>query len=103
MAATFPTSYTCGFLANRFRFFAWVAVWLGCGLGTQTDAAEPPVEFNRDIRPILSDRCYTCHGPDEKKRDSELRLDSPEAAMADLAGHRAIVPGDLAASTLWRS
>src|SRR4051812_30954431 len=45
------------------------------------------VDFNRDIRPILSDRCYTCHGPDQSKRMSKLRLDSEPGARA------AIVPG----------
>jgi hypothetical protein len=77
-----------------FVLFLW-------GSSSLVNAAEPPVDFNRDIRPILSDRCYTCHGPDENQRDSELRLDSARAALADLGGHRAIVPGDLTASTLW--
>src|SRR5215831_945297 len=60
------------------------------------------VEFNRDIRPILSDRCYACHGPDEGKRASKLRLDTETGAKADLGNHFAIVPGDPAASELIR-
>ncbi|MDQ6705978.1 MAG: hypothetical protein M3Z85_08430, partial [Acidobacteriota bacterium] len=44
------------------------------------------VEFNRDIRTILSDRCYACHGPDQAKRTSKLRLDSEASAKADLGG-----------------
>ncbi len=64
-------------------------------------AAEPPkIDFDRQIRPLLSDTCFICHGPDEKKRDSDLRLDLKDSAFADLGGHKAIVPGDVAASEL---
>jgi Protein of unknown function (DUF1553)/Protein of unknown function (DUF1549)/Concanavalin A-like lectin/glucanases superfamily/Planctomycete cytochrome C len=60
------------------------------------------VEFNRDIRPILSDKCYTCHGPDKANRKSKLRFDNEAGAMADLGGHFAIVPGDPAKSEMIR-
>src|ERR1051326_8557654 len=63
-------------------------------------AAAQSVQFNRDIRPILSDRCYTCHGPDEGKRKSKLRLDTEAGAKADLGRHFAIVPGNTANSEL---
>src|SRR5258708_4744505 len=65
-------------------------------------APDLPVEFNRDIRPILSDRCYACHGPDQAKRQSKLRLDMEAIAKSDLGGHFAIAPGDPAASELIR-
>jgi hypothetical protein len=65
-------------------------------------APDAAVQFNRDIRPILSERCYKCHGPDEGKRQSKLRLDVEAIAKSDLGGHFAIVPGNPAASELLR-
>jgi len=65
-------------------------------------AAEGPLSFNRDIRPILSGKCFACHGFDAKKREADLRLDTPEGAIADHDGQRAIVPGDLTKSQLWQ-
>ncbi|MBI4904848.1 MAG: DUF1553 domain-containing protein [Acidobacteria bacterium] len=55
----------------------------------------PGVEFNRDIRPVLSERCFTCHGPDNNNRKAGLRLDQEAAAKAELRpGHRPITSGD---------
>ncbi len=62
---------------------------------------ETKIDFNRDIRPILSDHCYACHGPDENKRKAGLRLDRQEDAFKTLkSGHCAIVPGNLEKSSL---
>ena len=60
-----------------------------------------PIKFNRDVRPILSETCFHCHGPDEHGRRADLRLDSFEGAVADLDGSQAIVPGDLKKSEAW--
>src|SRR5262249_841456 len=60
------------------------------------------VEFNRDIRPILSDTCYHCHGPDKAKRKAGFRLDLEASAKAKIEDHFAIVPGDPAKSELIR-
>jgi hypothetical protein len=62
-------------------------------------AADGKLQFNRDIRPILSDKCFACHGPDAKTKGIALRLDSEEAAKRDLGrGRRGVVGGDAAAS-----
>ncbi len=65
-------------------------------------AAVPEVvKFNRDVRPILSSKCFHCHGPSEKSRKAKLRLDVEESAFADRNGVKAVVAGNLQDSELW--
>ncbi len=61
------------------------------------------LEFNRDIRPILSDKCFKCHGPDAKNQKSDFRVDSFANATKDLGDYAGVVPGDLKKSEIhWR-
>jgi hypothetical protein len=72
--------------------------------GTVAGEASPPpdIRYGRDIRPLLSDRCFNCHGQDPETRAAGLRLDDRDEAIAERGGVRAIVPGDAEASELWK-
>jgi len=82
-----------------------ILVALSLLVGATARAAEPAasrkIDFNYEIRPILSDKCFNCHGPDIRKRKAGLRLDTKDGAFARLKseGH-AIVPGNLEESEL---
>jgi mono/diheme cytochrome c family protein len=66
-------------------------------------AAAEPIDFNRQVRPILSANCFKCHGPDDKARQAGLRLDLQDAAIKELeSGATAIVPGKVDVSELVR-
>ena len=73
---------------------AWASVASAPQAGETGANTKSRIDFNRQIRPILSENCFACHGPDEKQRKAKLRLDIKEGAFAKLRGGGfAIVPG----------
>ena len=83
------------------RAGAWAIGWALIG-SVSTSFAAGPVDYDRDVRPILAENCYACHGPDGNARKGELRLDRKEDALRERPGGAALVPGDLDASELIR-
>ncbi|HEV2424278.1 MAG TPA: DUF1553 domain-containing protein [Terriglobia bacterium] len=92
--------------SGSLRLCLLVAVGTGLLLGPRRAlvAAGSPartIDFDREVRPILADKCFACHGPDEKQRMANLRLDVTEGLFADRGGYRIITPGDSAHSKLY--
>ena len=85
------------------HFPLWRTTFLLAIVSWPVTARAEPVDFNRDIRPILSRHCFKCHGPDDQARKARLRLDRRENAVAEArSGARPVVPGNPEESELIR-
>lgn len=88
-----PANFVCIALAC-------IVGWLpACGAFAEGD---PAVDYQREVRPILAGKCFTCHGPDDAAREADLRLDEATDAMHDRGGYQAIKPGDHRESEVWQ-
>jgi hypothetical protein len=89
---------------NRTWILSFLLAAVATAMISPAGAADIPIDFNRDIRPILSNNCFFCHGPDSKERKGGkdgLRFDTPEGILADLGnGTAAVVPGKPEQSSL---
>src|SRR5438270_2770753 len=98
------------------RRFAWsrralaaapLAALAACVVSARGDekprpaAGTRPVSYLREVRPILAQHCFQCHGPDEAARKAKLRLDLKDKAFAERHGSRVIAPGDPGGSLVW--
>ena len=79
---------------NRYFLLATI------GFGVSSASVAETVDFSRDIKPLLAQHCWKCHGPDESSREADLRLDDFSSVTADRGGYAVLVPGVAAESTI---
>jgi hypothetical protein len=91
---------------RRFRYCPRLFLCLVFLLAPLLRAGTPPIpktiDFNRDIRPILSENCYFCHGPDKNKRKADLRLDTHDGLFSTIKDRTTVIPGKPDQSELFR-
>ena len=73
--------------------FCVVVLGLSSVSAEQSESAQTMIDYNLDVRPILADNCFACHGPDAKARQADLRLDTKAGAFSEPSGYPVIVPG----------
>src|SRR5579872_4026999 len=90
-------------LPRIYHVLACCAVLLaGSALQAATKPLPAKIDFNRDIRPILSENCYFCHGPDKNKRKADLRFDTHDGLFSTIKDHQIVEPGKPTESELFR-
>src|SRR5437773_2566499 len=80
----------------------WLSIASALAGSTTRRSPAKPVDFSSQIRPIISSKCFSCHGPDDSSRKAKLRLDLRDEALKERKGVRPIVPGDPATSEIVR-
>ena len=83
--------------SNSFKFALLIGLAANASQNAQAD-----IDFNRDVLPLLSDKCFHCHGPDNETLEADLRLDKQQDMFSERDGHKIVTPGDSSQSELVR-